>query len=161
MIAERASRVGLYVKSMITWAKRSSVPEPQNSRVSRNLEYVLHLAKQRTPKFSRAPYNEAPVEFGGRSAWEPRKLSDVWALSTSAGRRHGAQFPIALPGRCIALTTTSGDLVLDPFVGSGNAGVAALYYGCRFLGFDMSETYLSMAKEKLCRVTTNRLVRLF
>ena len=42
LIAERASRAGLYVKTMITWAKRASMPEPQNSRVSRNLEYVIH-----------------------------------------------------------------------------------------------------------------------
>lgn len=150
-ISERASRIGLYVKSMITWAKSSSLPEPQNSRVSRNLEYVIHLSKQRTPKFSRTPYHEVPPEFGGRNnGWESAKLSDVWVLSTSSGGNgHGAQFPVSLPGRCIALTTSPGDLVLDPFVGSGNAGVAAIYHGCRFLGFDISQTYLTIAKDKL------------
>lgn len=150
-IAERASRIGLYVKSMITWAKRASLPEPQNSRVSRNLEYVLHLSRQRTPKFSRSPYHEVSAEFGGRNnGWESEKLSDVWVLNTSVGGDgHGAQFPISLPGRCIALTTTPGDLVLDPFVGSGNAGVAAIHHGCRFLGFDISQTYLATAKDKI------------
>ena len=152
MIAERASRIGLYVKTVVTWAKRASLPEPQNSRVSRALEYVLHLTKQRAPKFSRNAYHKVSAEFGGRdNGWEPEKLSDVWVLNTSAGGGHGAQFPTALPGRCIALTTTRGDLVLDPFVGSGNTGLAALHHGCRFLGFDVSQTYLAMAKEKLSR----------
>jgi DNA modification methylase len=153
LIAERASRIGLYVKTMITWAKRASLPEPQNSRVSRNLEYVIHLTRQRTPKFSRAPYHEAKAEFGGRNnGWESEKLSDVWVLNTSiGGDGHGAQFPTSLPGRCIALTTTTGDLVLDPFVGSGNSGVAAIHHGCRFLGFDVSQTYLAVAKEKIGR----------
>jgi DNA modification methylase len=152
MIAERASRIGLYVKTVVTWAKRASLPEPQNSRVSRALEYVLHLTKQRAPKFSRNAYHKVPAEFGGRdNSWEPEKLSDVWVLNTSTGGGHGAQFPTALPGRCIALTTTPGDLVLDPFVGSGNTGLAALHHGCRFLGFDVSQTYLAMAKEKLSR----------
>jgi len=152
-IAERASRAGLWVKTMITWAKRATLPEPQNSRVSRNLEYVLHLALQRTPKFSRLPYLEADPRFGGRNnGWESEKLSDVWFLSTSnGGEGHGAQFPLALPGRCIALTTTPGDLVLDPFVGSGTTGVAAIHHKCRFIGLDISQIYLARAKEKISR----------
>jgi len=155
-IAERASRAGLWVKTMITWAKRATLPEPHNSRVSKNLEYVIHLTRQRTPKFSRAPYRTAEPKFGGRNnGWEPEKLSDVWQLSTSSGGEgHGAQFPMALPGRCIALTTSAGDLVLDPFVGVGTSGVAALHHGCRFIGLDISQTYVSAAKEKLSKATT-------
>jgi len=154
-VAERASRAGLYVKTSITWAKRSSMPEPQDSRVSRNLEYVLHLAKQRTPALARQPYHDAAPEFGGRNnGWESEKLSDVWVLSTaSGGEGHGAQFPTALPGRCIALCTQPGDLVLDPFAGLGTSGIAALHHECRFLGFDVSQTYLAAAKEKLGAVT--------
>jgi len=123
--------------------------------VSRNMEYVLHITKQRTPKFSRQPYHDSDSEFGGRNnGWESEKLSDVWVLNTSSGRNgHGAQFPLALPGRCIALTTTPGDVVLDPFVGSGTAGIAALHHGCRFLGFDVSQTYLAIAKEQLGAAT--------
>lgn len=157
-IAERASRAGLWVKTMITWAKRATLPEPQNSRVSRNLENVIHLTRQRTPKFSRSPYRTAEPKFGGRNhEWESEKLSDVWMLSTSHGRGgHGAQFPVALPGRCIALTTSVGDLVLDPFVGAGTSGVAALHHGCRFIGLDISQTYVSAAKERLSKITATR-----
>ena len=157
-VAERASRIGLYVKTVITWAKRSSLPEPQHSRVSRNLEYVLHLTRTRTPKFAREPYLATEPEFGGRNnGWESEKLSDVWVLNTSAGGGHGAQFPIALPGRCIALSTEPGDLVLDPFVGSGNSGVAALAHGCSFLGFDVSQDYVTVAKERIGRRTRARI----
>ncbi|MDO6456287.1 site-specific DNA-methyltransferase [Celeribacter halophilus] len=150
-IAERASRMGYFVKTSITWAKTSSLPEPQNSRVSRNLEYVLHLTKQRTPRFDKSVYRQLPPQLGGRNNGnETDKLSDVWTLPTSSGRDgHGAQFPIALPARCISLTTTGDDLVLDPFVGSGNAGVAALALGRRFIGFDVSRTYLELAKKRI------------
>jgi DNA modification methylase len=157
-IAERASRAGLYVKTAITWAKRSSMPEPQDSRVSRNMEYVLHLTKQRTPKFSRQPYHDSKPEFGGRNSdWESEKLSDVWVINTSAGGKgHGAQFPAALPGRCIALATDPGDVVLDPFVGSGTSGAAALHHGCSFIGFDVSQTYLAIANKKLAEFTRDQ-----
>lgn len=153
-VAERASRIGYHVKSMITWAKQSSLPEPQNSRVSRALEYVIHLAPTRTPKFDKSAYRRIQPALGGRSVgYEPDKLSDVWVLPTSSGGDgHGAQFPVALPGRCIALSTEPGDLVLDPFTGSGNAGVAACTLGRRFIGIDVSAKYLASAEEKISAI---------
>lgn len=153
-VAERASRIGYFVKSVITWAKQNNLPEPQNSRVSRGLEYVIHLAPCRTPKFDRNAYRRVQPALGGRSVgYEPDKLTDVWVLPTSrGGDGHGAQFPVALPGRCIALSTDPGDVVLDPFVGSGNAGVAACALDRRFIGIDVSPKYLSAAEEKISAV---------
>lgn len=150
-IAQRVSRMGLYVKSVISWAKVSSLPEPQDSRVSRNVEYVLHITRQRTPFFSKEAFRTTPPKLGGRnSVVEANKLSDSWILPTSAGRDgHGAQFPLALPGRCIAISTEPDDYVFDPFCGAGTAGVAALALGRRFLGFDISETYLSVTRRRL------------
>jgi len=150
-IAERASRLGFFVKSIITWAKTSTLPEPQESRVSKNLEYILHLTKFRTPLFNKEAYRTLPIGLGGRNAsWETDKLSDVWTLSTSSGRDgHGAQFPIALPARCIALSTNEGDTVLDPFVGAGNSGVAARALSRRFIGIDVSEEYLATAEKRI------------
>lgn len=154
MIAERASRIGYYVKSVITWAKTSTLPEPQESRVSRNLEYVLHLSKVRKPFFQKEVYRELPSKLGGRnSGWETDKLSDIWSLPTSTGGDgHGAQFPISLPARCIALTTKVGDLVLDPFVGAGNSALAAQALERRLLGFDVSQEYLNTANRRLGEV---------
>lgn len=151
LIAERASRIGYYVKTMITWAKTSSLPEPQESRVSRNLEYILHLTKVRTPLFKKDMYRSLPSAVGGRNnGCETDKLSDVWTLPTSSGRDgHGAQFPIALPGRCIALSTNMGDVVLDPFVGAGNSGVAARLLGRRFIGIDVCKEYLDTAEKRI------------
>lgn len=151
MIAQRASRLGLFVKSTITWAKTATLPEPQKSRVSRQLEYVLHLTKQRTPKFDKTVYSRLSTSLGGRNELqETAKLSDVWVIPTSSGGDgHGAQFPLALPGRCIALSTSPGDVVLDPFVGSGTSVVAALALGRRGIGLDTSAEYLGVAERKV------------
>lgn len=159
LIAERASRLGYYVKGVITWAKTGSLPEPQNSRVSRALEYILHLSPTRTPKFHKEVFRELPPQLGGRNPpSEPDRLSNVWALSTSnGGNGHGAQFPLALPGRCIALTTSKDDLVLDPFVGTGSTGVAARSLGRCFLGIDVSPEYLAKAHANLARTRVSLL----
>lgn len=151
LVAERASRIGYYTKSIITWAKIISLPEPQNSRVSRSLEYVIHLSTRRAPKFDKGAYRRLGASLGGRNTlYEGDKLSDVWVLPVSSGGDgHGAQFPLALPGRCIAISTDPDDVVLDPFVGSGNTAVAALTLGRRIIGVDVSQQYLDVAETKI------------
>jgi len=158
MIAQRASRLGLFVKSTITWAKTATLPEPQKSRVSRQLEYVIHLTKRRTPKFDKDSYGRLSTALGGRNPLlETAKLSDVWVIPTSSGGDgHGAQFPLALPGRCIGLSTTPGDVVLDPFVGSGTSVVAALALGRRGIGMDTSREYLAVAEGKVASMLGQR-----
>lgn len=153
-IAERASRIGYYVKSIISWTKTSSMPEPQNSRVSRNVEYVIHLTKERTPYFDKEAYRRTPARLGGRNgSLESDKLSDFWHLPTSSGRDgHGAQFPLALPGRCIAISSKPGDLILDPFLGAGTTAVAARVLGRRAIGFDVSDEYLRIARKRLAEL---------
>jgi DNA modification methylase len=153
-IAERASRIGLYAKSLISWVKTSSLPEPQQSRVSRNVETIIHFSLQRAPKFFRDAYLTTPVHLGGRSASETKKLSDAWILPTSAGRGgHGAQFPLALPGRCIALSSEPGDFVLDPFMGSGTTAVAAQQLKRKWIGIEISPTYFAFAEARLNKVS--------
>lgn len=150
-IAERAARIGYFVKSTITWAKTSSLPEPQNSRVSRAMETIIHLSLSRTPQFYKEAYFSLPKHLGGRNdEVEVGKVSDVWLLPTSAGRDgHGAQFPLSLPGRCIGLSTQPGELVLDPFVGSGTTGLAAVELKRKFIGIDVSSSYLKVAAKRL------------
>lgn len=153
-IAERASRIGYLVRSMISWSKDGSMPEPTKTRVTRSVEHIIHLTKVRTPHFDKEAFRTTPAMLGGRNAlYEQDKVTDVWHLPTSSGGEgHGAQFPLALPGRCIALSTKEGGLVLDPFAGSGTSGLAALKLKRRFIGFDVSREYVDLANRKLRQV---------
>jgi DNA modification methylase len=152
-IAERASRIGYKLKSFITWRKQWTMPEPAKSRVSRQAEYILHLSVNRTPFFDKKSWQALAAELGGPNISEfesAEKISDVWRLPSSTGKNgHGAEFPLALAGRCIALTSREGDLVLDPFVGGGTTAVAAVVMDRRCLGFDISEKYIDIAFKRL------------
>lgn len=147
-VAERAAHIGYYAKSVITWKKNGSMPETVDTRVTRELEYIIHLSTDRAPLFNKSAYLTTPVSLGGRNApYEAEKITDVWFLRTSGGRDgHGAQFPLELPARCIALSTNEGDLVLDPFIGAGTTAQAARLLKRRCLGFDVSDTYLKTAR---------------
>ena len=157
-VAERASRMGLYIKSIITWKKGQSMPETVNSRVTRELENILHISKIRTPYFDKDSFLKLPIEFGGQNpAFESQKLTDVWCFSTASGKDgHGAQFPIALPARCISASTKQNDCILDPFVGSGTTSLAAKMMGRRSVGFDISPEYLEVARNRAVQRATKR-----
>lgn len=151
-IAERASRAGYKLKSFITWRKHTSTPEPVKSRVSRQAEYLLHLSVDRTPYFDKAAWKDLDPRLGGPNTnfESAQRATDVWCLPTSSGKNgHPAEFPLALAGRCIALTSAPGDLVLDPFVGSGTSAVAAVELKRRFIGYDINGPYVDVAERRV------------
>ena len=150
-MAERASRIGYWIKSQITWKKEGSLPETVSTRVTREAEYILHLSLQRSPYFDKEAFRTLPPRLGGRNPrYEFDKVTDVWCLPTASGTDgHGAQFPIALPARCIALSTEKGDTVFDPFVGSGTTCVAARELDRCSIGFDVNPDYLETAQRRL------------
>lgn len=150
-VAERASRIGYWVKSLIYWKKDGSMPETVDSRVTREAEVIIHLALQRTPYFDKQAFRELSKSLGGRNPkFEADKVTDVWSLPTANGTDgHGAQFPLSLPGRCIGFSTRENDIVLDPFVGSGTTTLAALKLNRRSIGLDVSAEYLKTAIRRL------------
>jgi DNA modification methylase len=76
---------------------------------------------------------------------------DVWSFPPESARRvgHPAPFPVELPERLIQLYTFKDDLVLDPFMGSGSALVAAARLGRRYVGYDTDEAYVAMARRRV------------
>ncbi len=76
---------------------------------------------------------------------------DVWEIPPERAKRvgHPAPFPVELPRRLIELYTYEDDVVLDPFMGSGSAAVAAARTGRRYLGYDTDERYVDLACRRI------------
>jgi site-specific DNA-methyltransferase (adenine-specific) len=81
---------------------------------------------------------------------------DLWELAPESATRvgHPAPFPIELPERLIELYTYAGDVVLDPFMGSGTTAIAALRTGRHYLGYDTDEGYTKAARERIAAAAT-------
>ena len=77
--------------------------------------------------------------------------TDLWELPTESATRvgHPAPFPVELPQRVIDLYTYAGDVVLDPFMGSGSTAVAAVRTGRHYIGFDTDPAYVALATARL------------
>lgn len=76
---------------------------------------------------------------------------DVWEMPAASATRigHPAPFPVDLPRRLIELYTYKGDLVLDPFIGSGTTAVAALESSRHYVGFDTEPAYIELAERRI------------
>lgn len=77
--------------------------------------------------------------------------TDIWEIPPESATRvgHPAPFPVDLPKRLIHLYTYYGDLVLDPFMGSGTTAIAALRTGRHFVGYDTDDEYVQKARERI------------
>jgi site-specific DNA-methyltransferase (adenine-specific) len=76
---------------------------------------------------------------------------DVWEIRPESARRvqHPAPFPVELPERLINLYTYEGDVVLDPFLGSGSTAIAAVRTGRRYVGYDTDPAYVDIARARV------------
>lgn len=75
----------------------------------------------------------------------------VWTFPAEPATRvgHPAPFPVELPYRLIQLYTFEGEVVLDPFMGSGQTGIAALKTKRHFIGYEINEKYVKLAEKRI------------
>jgi site-specific DNA-methyltransferase (adenine-specific) len=81
---------------------------------------------------------------------------DVWEIPQARGNKHPAPFPVELAQRCIA--STSGGVVLDPFMGSGTTAIAAEVLNREWIGVDISKKYCKMTEKRLKEYEKTRLI---
>lgn len=72
-------------------------------------------------------------------------LGTVWRIGITQNKEHPVAFPEELPRRCVFATTDPGDLVLDPYMGSGTTGVAAVRQHRRFVGIEIDQRWFDLA----------------
>ena len=101
------------------------------------------FAKQ---SFSRPERGESDID---RDEFMAGTLS-IWEIPPESAKRvgHPAPFPVALAERVVHLFSYVGDVVLDPFAGSGTTCVAAAQHGRRYVGFDIDPAYCALAEAR-------------
>lgn len=175
MVAFALRADGWYLRSDIIWAKSNPMPESVTDRPTKSHEYLFLLAKSEQyfydkdavterstwpgqNRSSRAPAATAmpgaPPHVGLRDdkPTGKRNLRDVWRMATRpyAGA-HFAVMPPALVEPCILAGSRPGDLVLDPFLGSGTVAMVAQQHRRRWVGFDCNPAYAKLVEERLAR----------
>ncbi len=141
-LAFALQKAGWYLRADVIWNKPNCQPESVKDRPTRCHEYLFLLSK------SERYFYDAAVRRGPNG----RNLRTVWDINTRPHpEAHFAIFPESLVEPCLALGTRPGDLVLDPFLGSGTSAVVALSMGRRFVGIELNPRYLEIAARRLRR----------
>lgn len=90
-----------------------------------------------------------------------KQMKDVWtgALTKPSEKtegKHPTQKPEYLLERIVLASTEVGQVILDPFCGSGTTGVEAVKYGRKFIGIDVNEEYMEISRKRLEKVLNDR-----
>lgn len=164
---------GLHCVDIEIWVKEN--PAPTGLRVACQDAYEQNLWFSKAPKWTinldaiRRPYESHSVKTYGEYEYKPRSngLSYVrknkkiqphplgalpkniirGGVSARIGE-HQATQPLYLPEKYIKATTNEGDLVVDPWMGSGTTGIVAISLKRKFIGFDIVQSYVTAAEER-------------
>ncbi len=147
--------LGYWMLNDIIWVKTNPMPNFRGVRFTNAHEILLWAKKSEKQK--RYTFNhQAMKEFHegkqARSDWRIPICSGRERLRVEGKKAHSTQKPEALLERVIIASTRVGDLILDPFFGSGTTGAVAKRLGRRWLGIELDEDYVRVARERIARV---------
>jgi len=77
------------------------------------------------------------------------KFKEVWTFPADFNNEHPAPFPVELPYRCIESCSSIGEIIFDPFMGSGTTAIAAKTLDRNYIGSEISPEYCKMAEERI------------
>ena len=142
-------QLGFRILNDIIWEKPAPPPNLGCRCFTHSTEIILWATKARKGGKDRYTFNYETMktENGGK------QMKSIWRFSTPTADekrlgKHPTQKPVALIARCLRASTNSGDLVLDPFAGSGSTGVAALKLDRRFIGFEREPDFARLARQR-------------
>lgn len=136
---------GWYLRSDIIWAKPNPTPESVKDRPTRAHEYVFLFSKSERYFYDADAVKEPAADGKGSRA----RRTVWWVQSEPLREAHFATFPPRLVEPCVRASTQRGQVVLDPFFGSGTVGVVAESLGRRWLGIELNEAYAAIARRRL------------
>lgn len=175
MLAFSLRADGWYLRQDIIWHKPNPMPESVKDRCTKSHEYIFLLSKSPRYQFNYEQIQEDAIckdgrradmgrlEYDGKRAngdddkaqqsfvkiVDKRNKRDVWSVSPSHVKEaHFATYPEELVEPCILAGTKEGDVVLDPFFGSGTTGRVAERLGRKWIGIELNDEYIEIAKKR-------------
>lgn len=163
---------GWYLRQDIIWHKPNPMPESVKDRCTKSHEYIFLLSKKphyyfnneaikenlEHPEIKNATFGNLGgtgikgLQYSGKNYIPPEKRNkrDVWTVTSKPySGSHFAVYPPDLIEPCILAGSKSGDIVLDPFFGSGTTGMVAQNLGRKWIGCELNKDYESLQNERL------------
>ncbi|MBJ7577581.1 site-specific DNA-methyltransferase [Devosia sp. MC532] len=147
--------LGFWMMNDIVWRKANPMPNFRGTRFTNAHETLIWAAKSQK---SRVTFNYEAMKLANddtqmRSDWLfPICTGNERLKGEDDSKLHPTQKPEALLFRILNATTKPGDIVLDPFFGTGTTGAVARKLGRHFIGIDREENYIKGARERIAAI---------
>jgi site-specific DNA-methyltransferase (adenine-specific) len=138
--------LGYKILNVITWAKTNPPPNISCRYFTYSTEFIIWARKKEKVAHY---YNYELMKHIN----DDKQMTDVWRLPAIAPwekscGKHPTQKPLSLMSRIVLASTKKGDLVLDPFCGSGTTGIATNLLGRDFVGIEREREYVEMSQRR-------------
>ncbi|HRH20776.1 MAG TPA: site-specific DNA-methyltransferase [Brevundimonas sp.] len=148
--------LGYWVLNDIIWRKANPMPNFKGTRFTNAHETLIWAARSREQKRYTFNYDALKAfneDTQMRSDWHLALCTGEERLKDDDGHKaHPTQKPESLLYRVLLASTRAGDIVLDPFFGTGTTGAAAKRLGRHFIGIERDETYAELARKRIAEV---------
>ena len=162
--------VGFNLNDTMIWQKANPMPEVKQPRYNQSFEYMFIFSKGKPKTFNPIMepckcagqnYDSTCKNIGGENGRTEKHFkinkekvkSNIWKIAVAQNKTvHTAVFPLQLAIDHIKSWSNEGDMVLDPFMGSGTVGVAAKQLNRNFIGIDVVHEYCELAKKQIEKI---------
>lgn len=159
--------IGFNLNDTMIWRKKNSMPQVSQPRYNQCFEYMFVFSKGKPKTFNpiKVPckcagqlYDSTCKNIGGENGRQHKKFNinnekiddNIWEIAVAKNKtEHPAVFPYEIPYRHIKSWSNEGDVVLDPFMGSGTTAIAAINLNRKYIGIELSDKYLKIAEERI------------
>ncbi len=154
--------LGYHILNDISWFKPNASPNMSCRYFTASHETLIWARKDKNSKhvfnYDKMKNGDFPKDFLKKPNTQMRS---VWAIGTPTKSekiygKHPTQKPLELLERIVLASTNEGDLILDPFMGSGTTGVAAIKWGRKFVGIDKEQEYIDLANKRIYDVINRK-----
>ncbi|MSO55077.1 MAG: site-specific DNA-methyltransferase [Rhodospirillales bacterium] len=146
--------LGYWILNDVIWRKSNPMPNFRGRRFTNAHETLLWCARSQESRyrFNYASMKSLNDDLQMRSDWLIPLCTGGERLKVEGRKAHPTQKPEALLHRVILAATEAGDVVLDPFFGSGTTGAVAKRLGRRFIGIEADADYIALAEKRVAAV---------
>ena len=151
LLAFALRKDGWYLRQDIIWNKPNPMPESVKDRCTKSHEYIFLFSKSKNYYYDNESIKE-PTKEGGAI----KNKRSVWTVNKKPYKgAHFATFPPELIEPCIKAGSQKGDIILDPFMGSGTTGMVAKSLGRYYIGCELHESYNDLIQNRVSQYTIN------
>jgi len=178
MLAFALRADGWYLRQDIIWNKPNPMPESVRDRCTKSHEYIFLLSKSKKYYYNNEAIKEPAKDWGTRDrtkgkyhnpgtglaphsglskSYPTKNKRSVWSVTNKPYKgAHFAVYPPDLIEPCILAGSEEGDIILDPFMGSGTTAMVAKKHNRNYIGCELHEEYASLQTDRI-RTIPNKL----